>query len=74
MIAWIRTWLKCLFDGHDWETRSHPQDAVYESRAYWEDWQVCRRCGKDTRPMEAVEDDNLVRMERIEMEIMRRKL
>lgn len=73
MIAWIKVWLDCLLLGHDWVTRSHPEDAVYESRAYWEDWQVCLRCGKDSRPIEAIEDDNHIRLERIEMQIRGRQ-
>lgn len=70
----IKTWLKCLFLGHLWDERSHPKDEAYESRAYWEDWQVCLRCGQDSRPIEAIQDDSLIHLERIEMEIKRRKL
>jgi hypothetical protein len=67
-------WIKCLFLGHDWETRTYPKDAVLDHRAFWEDWQVCLRCGKDTRETWEIQDDNLIRMERIEMEMRKRKL
>jgi hypothetical protein len=69
----MKAWLKCLFMGHQWETRT-PDERYPGERAYWEDYQVCTRCGKDSRPLEAIEDDNYIRLERIEMEIRRRQL
>ncbi len=67
-------WLKCLFLGHVWEARFHPPEIPGCERAYWEGWAVCLLCGKDSRPMEAIMDDNYVTMERIQMEIRARKL
>jgi len=69
----MMTWLKCLFTGHLWELRSHPQDESAWTRAAWEDWHVCTRCGKDTRQAWEIQDDNLISLERIEMEIRGRK-
>lgn len=70
----MKKWLTCLFMGHLWETRSHGKDIECHERAAWEDWQVCTRCGKDTRQTWEIQDDNYIRMERIEMEIRGRKL
>lgn len=70
----MKKWLTCLFFGHLWEPRSHGPDQYPGERAAWEDWQVCLRCSKDTREMWEVEDDTRIRMERMEAEIMRRKL
>jgi hypothetical protein len=66
-------WLKCLFDGHVWETRKLDERYPGE-RAFWEDYQVCLRCGKDSRPLCAIEDDNYIRLERLQAEIRARKL
>ena len=66
-------WLKCLFMGHQWEKRTLDERYPGE-RAYWQDYHVCLKCGADARPLEAIMDDNYIRMERIEMEIRRRKL
>lgn len=66
-------WLKCLFMGHDWDVR-HLDEQYEGERASWKDYQVCLRCGKDTRQMWEIEDDTRIRMERIEMEIRKRKL
>lgn len=70
----MKAWLQCLFLGHLWEVHSHGPDQYPGERAFWEDWQVCVRCGKDSRPIEAIEDDNRIRLERIEMEMRARKL
>lgn len=67
-------WLKCFFLGHDWERRSHPKEEGIHTRAFWEDWHVCRRCHEDSRKIWEIEDDNQIRMERIEMEMRARKL
>ena len=61
----MRAWLECLFFGHDWERRSHPPDLPGCERAFWEDWHVCLRCGKDSRPLAAIEDDLHVGIERL---------
>lgn len=65
--------LKCLFMGHIWERRTLHENYPLE-RAYWKDYHVCFRCGADTRPTWAIEDDTRIRLERIEMELRSRKL
>lgn len=70
----MKKWLTCLFFGHLWELRSHPADEAHWLRAAWEDWHVCTRCGKDSRQTWEIEDDQEIRLERVQMEIMRRKL
>lgn len=68
----MTAWIKCLFTGHVWELKSHPQDESPWTRAAWEDWHVCSRCGKDTRQSWEIEDDLLISLERVELEIRRR--
>jgi hypothetical protein len=67
-------WLTCLFMGHLWEARSYGPDQYPGERAARRDWQVCLRCDKDTREIWEIQDDNLIRLERIEMQIRGRNL
>lgn len=60
-------WLRCLFMGHIWQVRSHPEDIPGCERAFWEDWEVCLHCGKDSRCLAAIEDDYYIGMERLTM-------
>ena len=65
-------WLKCLLLGHPWEVRSHGPDRHPGERAAWEAWEVCTRCGADTRQAWEIQDDNEIRLERVAMEIRKR--
>lgn len=55
-------WLECLLFDHDF------QPAGYEdhNRASWEAWEVCARCGRDSRETWMIEDENHCILERIE--------
>ena len=66
-------WLRCLFMGHIWEAQFHPPEVLGCSRAFPEGWAVCLHCGKDSRSLEEVMDDNFVTLEMIELRMRSRE-
>lgn len=57
----VRRWLACLFGLHDW---GPPQEPLPRG-AWLETYRECQRCGTDTRPTWAIQDEMYIREERI---------